>query len=472
MPILAWLALAAAGLLRAQDFPNQADAVFAERPFANAVVGAQFVAVADGTAAYSRNPDLALVPASTAKLASSAAALMRLKPEFRFTTTLLAEKKDQGKRSLATLIWRGQGDPSISGRGRASLDEIFEIWADSLTAAGVRRVKRLVLDGRYFEGPVTVPAWPDQELSYWYQAQTSAISFNDNCVDLEVRPASRSGRLPAIKLTPDFGYIRVLNQAVTGRGLPHLDYRREPGTNTVRFFGYIPPGPPYRDFVSVHDPARFAAEALRRVWKRKGLRVGKIVSWEDAGLREESLAPILTWRSQPLAEIIKIINKNSQNFYAEQLLRTLGKEAAGRGSFEAGLGVVAAFLREAGLAESSFHLVDGCGLSEQDRFTADGLVRVLRHMRATPYFTVYYESLAAPGVDRAAKGRMKADPLAAGMRLKRGTVGNARNLAGYLKSKSGKLYAFAILVNGANLDRPAVDEALDRVCLAAAHRLP
>ena len=93
-------------------------------------------------------------------------------------------------------------------------------------------------------------------------------------------------------------------------------------------------------------------------------------------------------------------------------------------------------------------------------------------MSAAAFFPVYFESLAAPGVDRAAKDRMKGDPLAAGMRLKRGTVGHARNLAGYLTSKSGKLYAFAVLVNGGNLDRRAIDEGLDRLCLAAAHGLP
>jgi D-alanyl-D-alanine carboxypeptidase/D-alanyl-D-alanine-endopeptidase (penicillin-binding protein 4) len=262
-----------AGNLSAQDFPASADVLLSTTPFQGATVAAAFYSIDDGAFLYSRNPDLPLLPASTAKLATSAAALERLKPEFRFTTTLLIDKKDQGRRKLSALVWRGTGDPSISGRGRSDLYEIFSIWADSLTALGVSQIKRLVLDERYFEGPATTPAWPAEELSYWYEAQTSAISFNDNCVDLKFSPAAKPGRKPQISLTPDFGYIKVKNRAVTGPRSSSftMDYRRKPGTNTVEFFGSIPAGPVRQDFVSVDDPARFAAETLKRVWKQSRL---------------------------------------------------------------------------------------------------------------------------------------------------------------------------------------------------------
>ncbi|MCX5795100.1 MAG: D-alanyl-D-alanine carboxypeptidase/D-alanyl-D-alanine-endopeptidase [Elusimicrobia bacterium] len=471
------LCLSTSRELAAQGFPAAAEEIFAAKSLSSATVGALFVSVADGVTHYSRSPDLPLLPASTAKLASSAAALDFLKPEFSFATSFLIDKKDQGQKKLSVLVWRGTGDPSISGRGRASREEVFEVWASSLAALGVSQVKRLVLDTRYFEGPATVPAWPEDELAYWYEAETSPISFNDNCVDLEFRPAAKPGRRPQILLAPDYGYVKVKNKAKTGPAdgpyTMGTSYHRKPDSNQVEFTGLIPAdGQVRRDYASVHDPARFAAETLKRVWRRKGIEVSKIVLWEKAGLQEDELAPLLVWRSEPLAELVKIINKNSQNFYAEQLLKTLGKEASGHGSFAAGLEAVRAFLLRAGLTDAQFHLVDGSGLSEQDRFTASGLVRVLIHMRSTPLFPVYFESLAVPGVDRAAKDRMKGDPLASGMRLKRGTVGHARNLAGYLRSASGKLYAFAVLVNGADLDRRGVDEALDRLCLAAAHKLP
>ena len=448
----------------AQDFAARAEALLSTGAFAGAQVAAVFVSAEDGAVAYARNADLPLVPASTAKLATSAAALNRLGADYRFTTTFLAAKKELGLKKLSALVWRGDGDPSVSGRDRASMTEIFEVWAGSLAALGVTKVGRLVLDNRYFEGPDVHPSWPAGELAYWYQAETSPISFNDNCVDLEFFPAAKPGRRPKITLTPDIGYLKVKNQAVTGApDSPFtLDFRRDPGTNKVTFFGSIPAGRSRKDWIAVHNPARFAAGAFRRVLKRKGIKVASIVTWEQACLKEEDLAPVLAWRSEPLAFLIKAVNTNSQNFYAEQILKALGKAAAGRATFAAGVAEVSAYLGRIGLKEEQFYLVDGSGLSQENRFTAAGLVKVLAHMQSTPQFPVYYESLG--GV----KKRMKGDPLGAGMRLKSGTVGNARNLAGYLRSASGKLYAFAVLVNAPALDRAAVDDGLDELCLAAA----
>ncbi|HNW43140.1 MAG TPA: D-alanyl-D-alanine carboxypeptidase/D-alanyl-D-alanine-endopeptidase [Elusimicrobiales bacterium] len=460
--------------LPAPGFPARADTILSTAALAGAQVAVLFASAEDGAVQYARNPDLPLLPASTAKLASSAAALERLTPDFSFSTAFLLNKKEQGGRKLSVLVWRGTGDPSISGRGRASLDEIFEVWAGSLAAMGVKKIDRLVIDARYLEGPAVHPSWPADQLTYWYEAETSAVSFNDNCVDLEFIPAAKAGRRPKIKLNPDSDYLTVKNEAVTGQpdSTFTLDYSREPGTNTVTFFGSIPAGASRKDYVAVHDPARFAAEALKRVWKKKGVKVSRITTWQEAGLKEEDLVPAFIWTSEPLAALIKVVNKNSQNLYAEQILKTLGKETGGRGGFAEGIAAVVNFLDRAGLDVGQFYLVDGSGLSPENRFTAAGLVRLLSYMSGTPLFPAYFESLAVPGVDRSARDRMKGDPLAAGMRLKRGTVANARNLAGYLHSASGKLYAFAILVNGAGLNLGAVDEAADQLCLGAANLLP
>lgn len=470
-----FLLLLAAGRLRAQSFPALAETVFSSAPFQNATVGAIFVSLDDGATFYSRNPLMPLIPASNAKLATTAAALERLKPDFRFKTSFLIDRDDVGKETLTALVWRGRGDPSISGRGRSSPCEIFELWAASMTAMGIHKVNKLVLDNRYFEDPAAEPSWPAQELSYWYAAPTSAISFNDNCVGLEFIPGARPGRRPKIVLTPDFKFIKVVNHAATAAAGSAftMDYRRAPGTNAVNFFGSIAAAGPVRsDFVSVDQPAIFAASGLRHAWKSRGVKLGKAVAWEKARLSEDRLEELFLWESEPLAGIIRVVNKNSQNLYAEQLLKTLGKEAGGRGSFAAGSAVVGRFLAQAGLDESDHHLIDGSGLSEDNRLTASGIVRLLRFMRSSPLFPIYHESLAVPGVDKSVRNRMKGDALAGRMRVKPGTVAGARNLSGYLQSRSGKDYAFSVLVNGPGLDRRAVDEAVDRLCLAAAHQLP
>ncbi|MFA6003619.1 MAG: D-alanyl-D-alanine carboxypeptidase/D-alanyl-D-alanine-endopeptidase [Elusimicrobiota bacterium] len=473
--LLLSLCLAWAGRAQAQDLAAAAEAIFSAAPFSRAAVSVLFVSLDDGATAYARQPDAAMIPASTAKLAVSGAVLEYLKPDFRYRTTFLARKDDPGRGQLSVLVWRGTGDPTLSGRNHSSPYEVFGIWGGSLAALGVSKVKRLVLDERYFEGPVTIPSWPEEELSYWYEAQISAIAFNDDCVDLTFVPGRQPGQRPGIILKPDFGYMKVKNRAVTGApgSAFTLDYRRAPGANKVEFFGSIPAGGGERsDHVSVHQPARFAAHTLQSIWKAQGLKVSKLQDWDDAGLREEELAPLLVWESEPLSAILSVVNKNSQNLYAEQLLKTLGREVEGRGSSEAGLSVVSRFLRAAGLADSEFHLADGSGMSGADRMSAAGLVKILRYMHASPWASVYYDSLGIPGVDRAVRKRMNGDPAAAGMRLKTGTVSLGRNLAGYLRSRSGRLYAFAVLINGEKLDRGAVDAATDKLCLAAVHRLP
>lgn len=469
------LTLALSGPCRAEDFRAFADALLSTGPLAGASVGAVFAELDEGATVYARNPALRLIPASTAKLALTAAALDALTPDFRFRTSFLARKGERGRGALSALVWRGSGDPSISGRGRSSSHEVFDLWGASLTALGVRSVRRLVLDGRAFEGPAVPPSWPPEELSYWYSAETSAIAFNDNCVDLRFIPG-RQGRRPAVAMDPDFGYVRPRNRATTGPpGSPFtLDYRRDFAGNRVEFFGSIAAGDaPRSDYVAVHDPARFAGEALRRAWRAAaGPRVGRAVAWEKAGLPDDALEEVFAWESEPLPALIKVVNTNSQNLHAEQLLKALGRRVEGRGSFDAGLAVVRRFLARAGLDDGDHRLVDGSGLSPEDRLTAGGLTRLLVHMSTRPDFEAFHESLAVPGVDRSARGRMRGEPLASRMRLKRGTISGARNLAGYLVSRSGRRYAFAVLVNGPALDRPAVDEALDRLCLGAVSRLP
>jgi len=466
------------GETEAQSFSALADTTFSSSAFKKTKVAAAFFSLSEGISIYSKNLAVPMVPASNAKLATSAAALHFLKPDFRFETSFWIKREEEGDSALSVLVLKGTGDPSISGRDRPSPYEILEFWADSLADRGVKKIGHLVLDNRYFEGPAIQPSWQGKDLSFWYAAQTSALSFEDNCVKLRFYPGSKVGRPAKIVLEPDFGYLKVINRSRTGsRGSAYTldeDYHRKPGTNTVTFFGKIPLSDTGRsDDVTVHEPALYLAHTLREIWKRKGIIVSSpAIYWESSGLIEDSLKKLFVWRSDSLSNILKVVNKNSQNFYAEQILKTIGKEIEGKGSFEAGLAVAARFLQQAGLSQSDFYMADGCGLSDKNRFTPAGFIKLLRFMCDSPLFPYYYESMAIPGVDRSVRNRMKKDSLSVNFRVKTGLVNGSRTLSGYFKSKSGKLYCFSILVNGSKLNRQLVDNAVDRLCLAAAKMLP
>ena len=466
-----------AGELKAQSFSAVADTVFSSTIFRKAKVGAAFYSLSEGVPVYSKNLTVPLMPASNAKLATSAAGLHYLKPDFRFETSFWVRKGEKDS-SISVLVIRGGGDPSVSGRDRPSPYEILEFWADSLAARGVSRIGRLVLDKRYFEGPDLVSRWPKKELSFWYEAQSSALSYEDNCVFIRYYPGRKVGSPARILLQPDFGYLKVINRSRTSpRGSKYTldeDYRRKPGTNTVTFYGKIPVSDTGEsDYVSVHEPPMYLVHTTKEIWKQKGiLTAAPAVYWEQTGLSEDSLKKLFVWRSDSLSNIIKVVNKNSQNFYAEQLLRTLGKEIEGKGSFEGGLEAVNHFLLNAGLSQSDFYLVDGSGLSAKNRFTAAGFIKLLRHMYESSYFPYYFESMAIPGVDKSVRKRRGGDSLAVNFRVKTGFISGARTLSGYFKSAGGKLYCFSVLVNGRKLDLAAIDAAVDRLCMAAARLLP
>ncbi|MGH8003152.1 MAG: D-alanyl-D-alanine carboxypeptidase/D-alanyl-D-alanine endopeptidase [Limisphaerales bacterium] len=469
----------AAGELNAQSFSALADTIFSSSPFRQAKVAAAFYSLSEGVSIYSKNLSVPLIPASNAKLATSAAALHYLKPDFHFETSFWIKKEEEQDSALSVLVIRGTGDPSISGRDRPSPYEILEFWGDSLAAQGVKKIGRIVLDKRYFDGSDLIDSWPAKELSFWYAAQTSALSFEDNCVFLRFYPGRKVGSPARIILEPNFGYLKTINRSRTGpRGSRYTldeDYRRKPGTNTVTFFGRIPISDTGQaDYVSVHEPPMYLAHTTREIWKRKGISMAApAIYWEKSGLEEDSLKKLFVWRSDSLSNLLRIVNKNSQNFYTEQMLRTLGKEIEGKGSFEAGLEAVNHFLLNAGLSTGDFYLVDGSGLSSKNRFTAAGFIKLLRYMHETPYFDHYFESMGIPGPDKSVKNRMRGDSLLASrFRVKTGWITGARTLSGYFKSKIGKLYCFSVLVNGRKLNTRAIDEAVDRLCLAAARQLP
>ncbi|MFN0084232.1 MAG: D-alanyl-D-alanine carboxypeptidase/D-alanyl-D-alanine-endopeptidase [Blastocatellia bacterium] len=432
-----------------------------------------------GTVLYERDAGKAFMPASNMKLYTSSAALDAFGPDYRFRTSVYASRPiSKGGVLRGDLILYGRGDPNLSprfeGQDPERYDELkpadriaaIEQLADRIARRGIRRiVGNLIGDESYFAGVRIGPGWEWDDLQFYYGAEVSALTVNDNSVSINVRPGSRAGDKPVVSIQPATGYVTIVNNAMTvASGPRRIGMHRPLDSNTVEIFGTIPRGAGGNDTrIAVHDPARYAATLLKEALARRGVRITGAVRKIDAVARlrlpfdESRLIEIASVDSQPLAEILKVINKQSQNLHTEILLRQLGVlrgENPGlddygrpRPAAELGSGVRRNFLLGAGANLTPYNLRDGSGLSRQNLVTPAGAARLLEFMLLHPAFPAFRDSLTIAGVDGTLKQRMRDTAAAGNLHGKTGTLSAVNALSGYVTTRRGQLLIFSMVGN-------------------------
>jgi D-alanyl-D-alanine carboxypeptidase/D-alanyl-D-alanine-endopeptidase (penicillin-binding protein 4) len=427
---------------------------------------------------FTHHPDLPLIVASNNKLVTTAAALERLGPDFQFRTTVAAAGRRTAEGTLrGNLLIIGRGDPSISGRfHKGRVTAVLERWAKALADAGIERVRGDVLaDDSYFDGEFTHPGWPKRHAA-WYCAQVCALSMNDSCVDLAVFPGEHRGDRARVAVQPPTSYVDLYNGCTTSRasgGSNHVIAHRLAGKNQLRVTGKIRRrSAPFETSVTVHDPALYTATVFKEVLERAGIEVTGLVRRRPPGyeVREEEFEEIITTTSS-LADAVAVANGRSQNFYAEQILKTLGREMQGEGSWDAGAKAVKAWLRDAGI-HGTVQYADGSGLARGNRFTARQLAAVLAWMNCRRTSTLYWRSLAQPGKPGTLARRSLLFPLQGRLFAKTGFIDRVSALSGYLECPSGRLLAFVTLVNNYRAGLSAARRAQDRMVLHMARYAP
>lgn len=453
------------------------DALLDQPAFENAFWGAYVVDVETGEPLYGRHSRKSFVPASNTKLYTTAAALDRLGPNFRYVTRVYADGVVSGGTLRGDLIVRGSGDPVIGGRfNGGDLTETFRTWARDLKAQGISRITGDVVgDDDLFDDVPLGYGWSWDDETYWYSAQLSALSFNDNCVDVAIR-GTRAGRPASVSWAPDnTQYVQMINQTRTrpaGFGIDE-GYERERGGNRIVLTTEVGAGTTDRESITVENPTRYFVFVLRDVLRAEGIRVdGDAVDVDDraakpdyAGLRE-----VAQHTSPPLLEIVTVINKVSQNLYADLLLKTLGAQPApvdttlAWGSAGRGIAVANESFGRAAVDTSRLRLVDGSGLSRNNWVTPEMTVNLLRYTFAHPDTTVrsaFYTSLPIGGVDGTLRGRFATGPARENVRAKTGSLTGASSLAGYVTTSGGRTLAFALMANHYVVPTRAVREAQD-----------
>ncbi|MFI4942813.1 MAG: D-alanyl-D-alanine carboxypeptidase/D-alanyl-D-alanine-endopeptidase, partial [Burkholderiales bacterium] len=303
--------------------------------------GIEVRSLESGRTLYALNSGKAFRPASTLKLVTTAAALDAYGPDARIRTTLeTAGRLDSLGRILGDVFLVGRGDPNLSARfSPGHPAAAFEAMSEALVAAGVKRIEgRVIGHEGAFVGDRRGSSWTWEDLAWGYGTEVSALSYADNLVEAELAPGERLSDPAVLKLVPDSGCLNVVSTVSTMEARPLYDevtLLREPGSNDVRFTGRLPLGGGWNGRLAVADPASCTAAVFAAVLEAKGIAIASGVTTSRDALPAGARV-LAAYDGLPMAEMVKVVNKESQNLHAEMLLRLVGLKQNGEGSVEKG----------------------------------------------------------------------------------------------------------------------------------------
>jgi D-alanyl-D-alanine carboxypeptidase/D-alanyl-D-alanine-endopeptidase (penicillin-binding protein 4) len=469
------------GTLLAQSLTRRLDRRLDAPPFDRALWG---VALVDqkGKLVYGRNEHRLFTPASNAKLVVSAVAAALLPPDLTVRTSLYAAGPIQGGVLQGDLVLYGRGDPTLGIRcygtdtrseGACDRDPFarFRVLADGLKARGVRVVQGdLVGDGSYYETRLLHPGWELFDLNWWYAAPVSGLGFHDNSIDFTWAAGIAPGAPALISYTPDLGEILFENRTVTVPAGGETDigdrFFRVPGTDRVWADGTVAMDrAPHTESFAVSDPNRWAARAMRQALADAGIAVtGTTRSTVDSMLYRQARAtpPLAEVAGRPVRDWIFPVLNTSQNWFAEMLLKLLGRRLGRSGSWEEGLGVERRFLMDSLHVDSTeFALKDGSGLSPENLVSPWAFTQLLRAIRNHPHYPAFAAGLPVAGGVGSLRTRFAGTPLAGRVRAKTGSIGQVNTLSGYIDRPDGTWLTFSVQVNHHTATNKAVLAAID-----------
>jgi serine-type D-Ala-D-Ala carboxypeptidase/endopeptidase (penicillin-binding protein 4) len=427
-----------------------------------------------GDTLYAANAGKLLMPGSTLKIATLAAAADRLGWDFTFETRLVAAGSIDAGVLNGDLLVVGAGDPSlVAADGMAA--RVFADWADALKARGIHAIRgRIIGDDNRFDDETLGPGWAWDDLAGRDAVAVSALQYNENVAQVTIAPGLAAGDETRVTIEPPGSGLDADNRIMTGvpGTPPSIEVRRWPGSSRIELSGTLPlGGGPAVRIVSVDNPTRFFATAFRLALIGAGVDVqGPAVDIDDVtGAPPASAGMLLaSYRSPPLSTLAVRLMKTSQNLYAESLFKTIGA-GDGAPSFEGGRKAIAETLQPWGIETTGIVQVDGSGLSRYNYVTADALVAVLMHVDRDDRLRAPFEAaLPIGGRDGTLAARLTGTAADGNARAKSGTLANVRSLAGYVTAADGEPLVFAILANNFGTMPERAVSAIDAIVVELA----
>ena len=432
-------------------------------PFKNARWGVFVTSLKDGRVLAAQDAQKLFNPASTQKVLTTAVALDKLSADFRWRTSILANREIAPDGTLnGDLILMGRGAPDFDERGIAAL-------VSTLKAGGLRRVKgNVVGDAGYFHADNLGSGWVWDEAQWYYGAEPSALSYSDNTVLVEVAPGDKTGAPAFIKTTPSADFVQISNNTKTeeNASVQTVGVHRDLDSNNLQVWGAVPRGKNFAVRTTMHAPQLWAATALKKALEQRGIAVEGVASevdWRTSANDADSLRELAAVESDSLAEIVKRTNKRSLNLNAELMLRTIGAQSRQTADKEKrimlgddalGTMVIKNWLAEKGVSVGEQEIRDGSGLSRLDFISPETMGRLLVHAASMKFAQEFKDSLPIAGTDGTLGGRLVKfkDKIFA----KTGTVTFVNALAGYAQIADDETLVFVILCNNETSQQSSV----------------
>lgn len=479
-------------------FQRDVDAALADPAAQKAFIGVLVVDAETKQPVYELNADRYFTPASNTKLFTTTLAMSMLGPDYHFRTTIETHGTlDSSGRLRGDLVLVGHGDPDFSNRRipydvanpiDGPSDKPLAELADAVFAKGVKEIDGdIVGDDSYFPYEPYPDGWAIGDLPEDYGAAVSAICFDDNGLDIKITPGDHVGAPAGVTVEPWPGYD-VYDFAITtgtADSVPDFHTVMEPGPKKFLIHGSVPFGHATLDLgAAMPEPALYTASVLKQMLIARGIRVTGDARAQHAPPPPENPpadaastpAPAPSAASQPLVlaehdspplvEIVRVLNKVSQNLHAEILLRTVAKEKTGMGSLAGGLKVEQQFLTSIGVPLGDVLVDDGSGLSRENLVTPRAVVALLEYVHHQPWGDAFVATLPVAGLDGTLEHRMNGTPAEGRIQAKTGSVARVQAISGFATTVHGEHLIFSMFDNHNGGPGREAEKILDAIAVA------
>ncbi len=424
-------------------FRASVDAILSDSAFTATKCGIKIVSLDNGDVLYERDSRMLLRPASNMKLLTSSTALSTLGKDYSFNTNLYADTLISNGTLYGNIYFKGFGDPDFNSSQLAGL-------ISALKMKGISRIEgNIVGDASYFDDKRWGVGWMWDDEPAGFAMYNSALTINQNCVNVTVTPGNAVGDSVLIAIDPPTQYVSVLNagttESDTAESTLEISRKYAEHLNVITLQGKFPRrSRPRTDQLNIWEPEKYFLMLAKEELLRHDISFSGSIVLDTV----PHSAALIAQHLQPMDSMIVFMNKVSDNLSAENTLKIIGANSYGvPASTENGIFAVKRVLSSFGIDSTSFLMVDGSGVSHYNLVTPKMYIQMLQGMYGKKdLFDLFYASLPNAGVDGSLEDRMRGTPAQNNLHAKTGTISGVSSLSGYVHTADGEFLAFSMMM--------------------------